>query len=472
MALAGIVTGSFLYYAPCYFSGFDSDHAIHVLMAIDFSLPHDIYYWGQNRLGSLLPMVTSVFIKLFDNVHPLYLISMVQWIFLLIPTILISRYIKQQWLRVAFFVFIFFPFNEYFILLLPGHPYSAQYLCGTLSVYFLNLYYKESAGVTKRTAFFILGLLFYILGAWSSEFNLILLLIPAVYLLKERGLRGAIKYVVPGLVLFASAIVFIKLLKANSPTDQFYDQTFFNDRNSLSKQFSNLATRFKETFLFGDGLLSRNLNYFVLIILFVFTWRRGRKTSLHISKLVQPLVITAIVAFICLFFSTWNLRSDIAAKYYIPVYVMLLCAWMLYADAIHVRKLSIAVCATFILISVVSLFEDKYVIKEHPGGPIKNFNEFQALPQGTLIGHYWDVYLVNSVATKNLKAITYQDQIGRNHDRAADLMRANRFYFLNNEEFKARCKNDTITQFGTTLVFTGKKIRCNNEEVLVFAKVR
>jgi hypothetical protein len=132
---------------------------------------------------------------------------------------------------------------------------------------------------------------------------------------------------------------------------------------------------------------------------------------------------------------------------------MLLCAWIFYADGTGHKKLSIGICTAFILISFGSLFESKYVVKEHSGGALRNFSEFQLLPEGTLIGHYWDVYLINSVATKNLKAITYEDQIGRNHDRAPELMKANTFYFLNNQEFHQRCKNDTIEQFGIRLVF-------------------
>ena len=44
-------------YGAVHFQGLSSDHAIHILMADGFSFPHDLYYWGQDRLGSIIPIV-------------------------------------------------------------------------------------------------------------------------------------------------------------------------------------------------------------------------------------------------------------------------------------------------------------------------------------------------------------------------------------------------------------------------------
>lgn len=56
---------SFFLFAPIYSNGYSSDNAIHVLMAYDFEFPTDLYYWGQDRLGSLIPMLAAIPVKLF-----------------------------------------------------------------------------------------------------------------------------------------------------------------------------------------------------------------------------------------------------------------------------------------------------------------------------------------------------------------------------------------------------------------------
>lgn len=47
-----------------HFKGLNSDHAIHILMAESFDYTKDWYYWGQNRLGSFIPMLGAIFIYL------------------------------------------------------------------------------------------------------------------------------------------------------------------------------------------------------------------------------------------------------------------------------------------------------------------------------------------------------------------------------------------------------------------------
>jgi hypothetical protein len=48
---------SFRAFSPATAFTLNSDEASHVLMAYDFRFPTDLYYWGQDRLGSLVPLL-------------------------------------------------------------------------------------------------------------------------------------------------------------------------------------------------------------------------------------------------------------------------------------------------------------------------------------------------------------------------------------------------------------------------------
>lgn len=102
-----LVSISFYFYAPCNSPLYNSDHAVHTLMSYDFTLPRDMFYWGQNRLGSLFPMVCYPFIKLF-HIHPLYVVSVMNYIFLLITTLLVASFIKNKWIALALAMAVFF----------------------------------------------------------------------------------------------------------------------------------------------------------------------------------------------------------------------------------------------------------------------------------------------------------------------------------------------------------------------------
>src|ERR1035437_7141392 len=80
---------SFFFYAPCNSANYYSDNAIHVLMAKNFQLPRDFYYWGQDRLGSLLPMIAFLIGKII-HMHYLYICSFVQYLFLFTGFIFLS----------------------------------------------------------------------------------------------------------------------------------------------------------------------------------------------------------------------------------------------------------------------------------------------------------------------------------------------------------------------------------------------
>ena len=54
---------SFLCYSSNFYTLLTSDDAIQVLMIHNFQLPHDLYFWGQDRYGSLIPMLGQIFYK-------------------------------------------------------------------------------------------------------------------------------------------------------------------------------------------------------------------------------------------------------------------------------------------------------------------------------------------------------------------------------------------------------------------------
>jgi hypothetical protein len=102
----------------------NADQAIHILMAERFDVARDAYYWGQDRLGSLLPALGAVLVAL--GVPSLDALAWVQLGVLLASGLVWLRLLRNPLLGALGFAAMLlpvFPFHESVAI---GHPYLAQ----------------------------------------------------------------------------------------------------------------------------------------------------------------------------------------------------------------------------------------------------------------------------------------------------------------------------------------------------------
>jgi hypothetical protein len=63
LIIGALIIVSFLFHSSLFSPLLNSDSAVVVLMIYDFHLPQDLYYWGANRFGSLIPLIGQLFYK-------------------------------------------------------------------------------------------------------------------------------------------------------------------------------------------------------------------------------------------------------------------------------------------------------------------------------------------------------------------------------------------------------------------------
>jgi hypothetical protein len=487
LLLVLIIAFSAYYYLPCFYSFFNSDMAIHVLMSKDFQLPRDYYYWGQNRLGSLLPMVSHA-IYTVVKVHPIYICGIVNYLFLLIPFLLIARHILNSWLRLALACLVFLPFNSFNALLYVGHPYSQQFFCGTLFILFflkarqLVLARQRQVFVMKEAAilcaWLFASIVFFVLGVWVSEFDAILILIPLISIPGQfKKYRSALTLkqvsLLAGfcLLLLVGGYKWFQYTKQVSVPDDQYNKAFITDGKSISAEYDFMVQKIKAVFDYSNpDLIIENTIYIVLFLLIVFLLLKRKELRMAGNNIVsKALLLTSLVASVVLFFSFWNFRSEFCPRYYIPVYLMLSIALLWYFDKIRVRFLKplfflivLSHCVTY---SYLSLIRHKVT------SPFEKYADFHGLPKGTLIADYWESYLIQAVAIDNLQSINFDGQLIRISRWRQIPLSETRFYFLNNENAKKNGLKDTLIQFGIPFVFTGQKYPLRAAEVLEYRKL-
>jgi hypothetical protein len=487
LGLLTLVVLSFCFYAPCFYPLYNSDHAIHALMSYDLEFPRDLYYWGQNRLGSLLPMLTYPFVKLF-RIQPLFMVSIMHYLLLLIPVLIISKFIKRKWILFVLFLAVFFPVTEYRAVLWIGHPYSQQIFCGALFLYFCYLFYskllKFHEDHTSREIHLSLLLyqfllfLFFALGAWVSELSAILILVPFFYLVldNQRSFpllkkRPVYPYMILCIAYSFGIYALLSYFKQLFPNDPTYDAPFFFSAEKIELQFAYMRANISDVILMRDDRFIDNLFYYVAFLLLLVLLFSGKKnTEPLFSKFNSSLLLVSLITFILLFFSVWNLRSHFCTRYYIPVYYLVVIALLFAVDRTPSKRSSIIFAVLF---STFTLYHSVAYLHHNKGpGAYQKFSEFKKLPQGTLIAGYWDAYLVGSVAYRNLIPMTFDRDFNRNSF-ALDKALANaNFYFINNPDLQQFIRRDTLWQYSHPFIYSGKKYNCNGIEVLRYVKAK
>ncbi len=486
LACICIISVSAIYYSPCFYPYFNSDQAIPVLMAKNFQLPRDYYYWGQNRLGSLIPIIAH-FICSIIKVHPVYVVSVVHYLFLFIPFLIISQLITNKWLRISLLGIIFLPFNSYNALLLIGHPYSQQLFCGTLFILFFlkaEMHLVRTSGqllvkydLLKITGYLGLSIVFYILGIWVSEFNFILALFPLVYILKRAkqyytilGLKHLFTLLSSCILMFYFAFKWYAYTKAVSVNDELYNKAFFFDKAGISKQYDFMMKQVSSVFYFeGKETFFQNTIYIFLIFILLFLIFQRKQLNKAGALHPLALVVISISSCIVLFFSFWNLRSEFCPRYFTPVYLTLSIAIIIYLDRVNNYFIKPLFCV--VVLFQCSWYSYYYLIRQHDTSPYKHYADFSQLPKGVLFGDYWEAHLINAVAIDNLQSINFQDEVVRVYGWRDTVLNAKKFYFMNNDVAKSHGLKDTIRQFDRTFVYTGTKYRLHAEEVLLYKKI-
>jgi len=504
LPLIAIIGVSFWFYAPCFYGYFNSDHAIHVLMSTGFELPRDIYYWGQNRLGSLLPFITYIIGKIIP-IHPLYLISIVQYSFLALSYKIISDFLKNNISKLTLAILIFLPItmgdshnDSYNALLLIGHPYSSQLFTGVIYIYFLSLLKKtflstltlNNGTLLICTLYSFFATLFYLLGIWVSEFNAILILIPVYHILITKEIFKIIKlnlrkfqfWIFTTFTFLLHIISYLSyiFIKSFSKNDFLYDKAIIDNFADVNKNFSFFINKFIKAILFKDSYFPENLFYCTLLIISgLIIYKKIRKKFIFTynqKNTINALLITTSLSIIFLFLSTWNLRSEFIPRYFTPVYIIF-CFTIIYIfDIQYFSKKSFIYAFMFLLMfsSFSNLY--KYFIFKDLKSPFEKFNEFCKLEKGCLMGDYWRVYAINAVAVKNLSCLPTDDTSVRNYNWRNEMLKENNIYFFDNEYVVNRGNiynghNKYIFQYGQILKFSGKQYICNAYKLSLYHKL-
>jgi len=319
LLLGVLILGLFLYYFwAINFKGLNSDHAIHALMARKFQLDENLYYWGQDRLGSFIPMLAAPLQNL--GIPSLWAASISQLLVILSTFYFLQKHFSHAWFKLAMALILFLPIYPFLMQVMIGHPYLAHHF---FTAAFLAL--PLSTKLARRWQAMLLPVLMG-LALWSSELALVgiiafALCYPRFYrpLLKKHALFFTLG------VLFSAG--FLYYAKATAHHLAPYQQTVAS-WPQIQETVTIYAHHLGEVLQFAGNKPYNSFLAYVLIIQVgvlgvVAPWR-----SLVQNRFFLFSVLTAGGTVVAVVISAWAVFMSRPFNYFVPAFFFLLLAFL------------------------------------------------------------------------------------------------------------------------------------------------
>ncbi len=411
---------SFRTYAAHLTPNLDSDSAIHILMAADLRLPQDLYYWGQDRLGSLLPLLAHGLLKL-TALSPVQAIAYVQYFLLTVGYLCLSSLFKTRFAKLVFAIVWFLPVFDFSTLVITAHPYGPQFALIGLAIVLVN---QMQPGLTWASwrwnllRLLVIGICLT-LSLWVSDFSIVFIA-ALVLLVVARVLRQwfrvttvaqtvAIRAEIPqvqllrlGLTVLTSSLLtglglgLIGYAKQSATARNNYAQ--FVNLGQLQANLGRLLAAWWQTVSFRAspwlslyGLLGTGL----LVYWAYRCYRAPRQFRLRSgSEWVYFFGGTALVGFLLLITAWWVYENTTNLRYFVPVYIAGWMAALLLLERLsgRVKRISLLLVGLIVLCSLAT--QPQTFALARPPAKVEQLQPLNDLGKAGIIGDYWSSYIL------------------------------------------------------------------------------
>ena len=136
LVLLLIAAGGIRYFQALYSPMIDSDQSIWILIARDPHFPHALYFYGQNRLGSLLPLLAHLLVL--TGIPALYAMTSVNVLIQCTTAFLIARLSGSRSTGLDHGRAAALPPWTLYTLGMIGHPYTTQLFLWTCILWLMR----------------------------------------------------------------------------------------------------------------------------------------------------------------------------------------------------------------------------------------------------------------------------------------------------------------------------------------------
>lgn len=505
VAIAILFFCSYRAFAPLNTPDLNADRAIHVLMAADLKLPQDLYYWGQNRLGSIVPLLSAGVLTILP-LSPVVAVSLVQYGLLLVGYLCFASLLRHNLSKVILAFVWFLPLPEFIELVYTGQPYAAQLAFLGMAIVLLNHLLSNLANLNQwqKHGLIVTTVLCLTVSLWASDFTVVTigLLLWLVWnkthsplKVNKAGGRWHVSWNIrPELVTVMTTaflgLSFIVFAKVATDLGGYSGSLFnFNSPTQVRTVMLRLATSLVHTLTFQTDPFKTVAAVLLLVALgyavYLLWQQRLKRTSTDhaLSEWFYVLGANAVLSVGMLILSQWVYQNDVNFRYFVVAYVSGWMAVLLLAEAltpVNAKRVQV-----LLLVAAIagSLALPRYVFaREKPPATVETFRPLAQFAPAGVIGDYWMSYNVCSTDPTGLSCTPHDNQNrmscsvtplplekiqGVRCDRCAErALAADRILLAKHRWFDQF--PDQTTQFGQCLVRVGEPFSVNKYQFALY----
>ncbi len=394
-------------------------------MTANFKFPHDLYFWGQDRLGSFVPLLSHIIVKL-TGLNAAWSVSITNYLILIAGYLCISILFRSWSIKLILAVFWFFPPVNFLDFLMIAQPFGVQMSLLAVAIFIFNkINYSQSA--FKRVMLISLISITLIVSMWVSDLTIIsifLLIALALFnyfrdyanrLQFRFKMRNIFKEPALYITLFwmFAGYIFIKYAKSHADQDIRYTKQMFNDLDTVFLTIKAISFQIIDilTFNYESNIFLGLFGWLSVIALFAITYfaikMRGKITS---NKWFWFFMTQAILAILAILVSYWVFRNGVSRRYFVLAYISLVLAILLISDKFP-GKQKFGINILLILTTITGLLSSTVHIyyPERQKSKYENMKEFRRLGKAGIISEYWNSY-ITAIAAPNKITVTPNDR--------------------------------------------------------------
>lgn len=452
---------SFYLYSPIFYTGLNSDYALHALMAEDFRLPEDLYIWGENRIGSLLPMLAVPLVKL--GITGLWAMSLVQYALLLLSFFIWQSFFRSLWVKLALMFMLFIPIYPWQEFVMISHPVTLfVFFFGLSALLFEKAKARIALGAFSTRDYWLAAVLGFV-GLWSTEQLLVPMGLMWLVLLFPNGLKDIstrwkklrhdaqyrIVALLPVPVFLGMAVLKVSFAhRARANFSKFVSPTEFVD------QFSLILFRLKKVLSFDHYLwlsvftwLSM-LSILLLLVLLIQKKSFSKEKESNIAVPDNLFLLTAAAMFLMVLISKWVLVNFTEPRYFVPVVFATAIFFFKKAELVKVSPLF----AFLMAVGAFTAFAQNHHFRKTDDILIRRRQMVEKLeinqPTG-IIASYWFAYLSGAVHSPMALATVFPGDNCRNRRQVDKVLSKPEIIVINNQWDGEL--TDTLQLYGRTL---------------------
>lgn len=400
-------------YGVVFFPTLDADNAIQVIMIDHLKFPEDLYYMGQDRIGSIIPAMGWLFYQL--GTSPLWAVTLTQTTIFLIIGFVLIRLFKDPLLAFAGLLILIFPLSAFEAQVLPGQPYP-----GHLFILFLAILAFRKYQLKSPIVFLFLGF-----GLWASEIFIaniaaagFIYLFAGPIKLKSKNyglwILRALLYSIPGFILYFIA------KRTATTTDSNYTQSSVVEPLQFVENLKLFLDHLYQYLSFSSHDIWMSISlwlFFILLLLTIPLLLRQKFVSWS-----WFFILSGTLTVLAILLSEWAFRMGLPLRYFSIGYLQILWGLLLcwddfqYSSRVQ-RAMKIFWLTNAGIIAISGLFTEGKFAGRAPGKLYADTTKklAQQLETEGILGSYWHVYLTEAFNPEHITSLVNQEGINRDY---------------------------------------------------------